>query len=144
MLVAGLIVFGIASFTAKPTPLAAAVTLGFITVALYIRGHLQRRERLQESAIYTGAATLIQLINATVPSYPDWSIPITVNSHIVFGSLITASLLWDTERKSRMVFGSILHLLIMGILALSGKEWVMVLFIGAATRLLVRGHEIHC
>jgi hypothetical protein len=26
----------------------------------------------------------------------------------------------------------------------STSPWVMVLFIGAATRLLVRGHEIHC
>ena len=60
-------------------------------------------------------------------------------AHTIAASLIISSLIWEREKRIRLLAGCIVLLAVVGGIALSGETWVMSLFMLEATITLICG-----
>ncbi len=111
-----------------------AIVLMLAAAGFWVRGYYHRNKKLLELAVYYATAGLyfvIDWIYGNAKTWDDVQIKWAVAAHLIMAGFIVTSYLWG-ERKvpnRRILTGSLILMIVMGIIAIMGASWAMVLFL---------------
>ena len=152
MLIAGSVVFGVATILAKAVPAVLAVALLLMAIAFGTRGWFKKKQTLAEASIYLMVGAIIALIIEFLAKN-DGVVMTVLIAHAVFASFAVTSLLFEKPAKltpatvhkkppirTRLIAGCASLLVLMGATSLiSGQIWVMGIFMAEAMVVLICG-----
>ena len=132
---------GVAACSVKPDQFITTLVLMAAAIGFATRGILKKRNYMQEAAIYLLVASISSFAMQFVPDIPFSFVSIII-AHLAMGGLVASSLLWEERNsRSRMLFGNIILLSVVGIVALVDAKvpWAMFLFLIEAVATLAYG-----
>lgn len=140
-IITGTFVFAITSIITYFSSSAIAIVTLLSAVALMIWGIQKKSQIVSELSIYTFAiAASTALMATSISNYH--AVANVLVAHLLGGSLLITSKLWDDERRKRLIVGVLLLLIYVCAFTVLNQMWVMVLFMLESAIVLAVGFAI--
>ena len=136
--------FGIAALATGWEQHLQSIVLMLMAACYFVRGYYSKNNVVMEIAVYCTAAGVyfvLDWVNANTEMWKDARVDFTLIAHLALVSLVLSNYLWGgkTAPYGRLMAASLIVMIIMGGIAISGANWAMYLFLLEVVAIMLFG-----